>query len=186
MIDALPGNIGDMQQAINTAQINECTIIGDIFDHPLQNLTFLQVGYQFRAGFGAGFFENRTARDHNIAASAVNFQNLERLRGAHQRAHIMNRTDIDLAAWQKGCCTGKIDSETAFYAAKNNAGNTLLCLERIFQQNPGFLAASFFTAEHGSAITVFHALNIYFNRIAKLNFCILARGSKFFFRHAAF
>ena len=54
----------------------------------------------------------------------------------------MNRPDINLAAWQKAVAR-KVHSETTFYAAKNNAGNTLLSFERIFLANPGFLTAAF-------------------------------------------
>ncbi len=43
MADALPCNISHVQQAVNAAKINERTVIGDILDHTLKNLTFLQV-----------------------------------------------------------------------------------------------------------------------------------------------
>ena len=83
MADALPGNVGDVQQAVNAAKVNKRAIIGDVFHHALQHLTFLQVRHQLGAGFGAGFFQNRTAGYHNVTPAAVNFQNLERLRCAH-------------------------------------------------------------------------------------------------------
>ena len=52
MVDPTPGDIGDMEQAIDAAQIHESTIIGDVFNHPLKDLTFFQIGHQFRACFG--------------------------------------------------------------------------------------------------------------------------------------
>ena len=43
MADALPCNIGHMQQAVNTAKIDKGAVIGDVLDHTLKNLTFLQI-----------------------------------------------------------------------------------------------------------------------------------------------
>ena len=43
MADALPCNIGDMQQAVNATKIDKGAVIGDVLDHTLKNLTFLQI-----------------------------------------------------------------------------------------------------------------------------------------------
>ena len=59
MVDALPRNIRDVQQTIDTAKINEGAVVGDVLDHALQNLIFLQTSDQFRPLLGAGFFQNR-------------------------------------------------------------------------------------------------------------------------------
>ena len=39
--DALPCDVGDMQQAVNTAKVDERAVIGDVLDHTLKNLAFL-------------------------------------------------------------------------------------------------------------------------------------------------
>ena len=83
MIDAPPRNIGDVQQTVDTAQINKGTVISDVFHHPVHLLAFQQIGNDFIACFGPCFFHNGTTRDDNIAAAAVHFQNLERLRRVH-------------------------------------------------------------------------------------------------------
>ena len=43
VVDAAPRNVGDMQQSIDTTQVNECTVVGDILNHAVQNLPFGQV-----------------------------------------------------------------------------------------------------------------------------------------------
>ena len=43
MIDAFPRNVGNVQQAVNTAEVNKCTVIGNVFNHALENGTFFQV-----------------------------------------------------------------------------------------------------------------------------------------------
>ena len=96
MIDTAPRNIGNVQQTVNTAQINKCTVIGNIFDNTFQNGAFFKVMNQFGTGFGSGFLQNDAARNDDIAANLVHFQNLERLNNAHQRRNVADRTNINL------------------------------------------------------------------------------------------
>ena len=42
MVDALPGDIGDMQQAVDAAEINECAVVGDVLDDTVDDLVLLQ------------------------------------------------------------------------------------------------------------------------------------------------
>ena len=42
MVDAPPGDVGDVQQAVDAAQIDEGAVIGDVLDHALEDLAFLE------------------------------------------------------------------------------------------------------------------------------------------------
>ena len=53
MVNPLPRDIGNVQQAVNAAKINKGTVIGDVLDDTVEHLTFFQVGHEFRAGLGA-------------------------------------------------------------------------------------------------------------------------------------
>ena len=57
-IDAVLEN---MKQAINTAEIDKSTVIGDVFDDTFQGDAFFQFGEQFIALFGIHFFHHGTA-----------------------------------------------------------------------------------------------------------------------------
>jgi hypothetical protein len=46
MLNALPSHVGDVQQAVNTTQIYECTVVGQVLDDTLDFLAFLQVSQQ--------------------------------------------------------------------------------------------------------------------------------------------
>ncbi len=127
MVDAAPRDIGDVQQAIDAAEIDERTVIGDVLHHAGQDLAFLEVGDQLVAGFGAALLEHGAARDHDVAARAVHLQDLERLRRAHQRADIAHRADIHLAAGQERDGAVEVDGEAALHAAEDHAGDALRC-----------------------------------------------------------
>jgi len=71
VVDPAPGDIGDVQQAVDAAEINERTVIGDVLDDAVDDLTFFEILHQFLALFGAGLFQHRAARHHDIAAAAI-------------------------------------------------------------------------------------------------------------------
>ena len=74
----LPGDVGHMQQAVNAAKIDEGAVIGDVLDHALEDLTFLEVRYQLRRA-SAALLQNGPAR-HDDVAAAVDLEDLEGLR----------------------------------------------------------------------------------------------------------
>ena len=185
MINPLPGNIGNVQQAVDTAQINKCAVIGDVLDNAFQHLAFGQIGHQFGTRFGAGFFQHRTTRDNDVVALRVHLQNLERLRRTHQGRDVANRADIDLAARQECHGAGKIDNEAAFDPAEDNTIDALGGLEGLFQFRPGFLATRFFTAQADHPVAVFITLDENIDRVTD-NDLRVAFGAEFLQRHAAF
>ncbi len=61
MIDAAPGNVGDVQQAVDAAEVHERTIIGDVLDHAVDDLTLFEVGDDLVALLGAALFKHGAA-----------------------------------------------------------------------------------------------------------------------------
>ena len=80
VIDAAPRDVGDMQQAVDAAEIDERTVIGDVLDHAVDDLTLFEVLHQFLTLLGARLFQNRAARHNDVAAAAIHLQDLELLR----------------------------------------------------------------------------------------------------------
>jgi len=94
MLDALPGHVGDMQQTVDAAQIDESTVIREILHRAAHHRAFLQVIHQ-RAALGRELLlDHRTARDHDVVALLIEFDHLElerlafEITGVAHRAHI--------------------------------------------------------------------------------------------------
>ena len=49
VLDAAPRHVGDMQQAVDTAEIDECTEVGDVLDDALPHLILLELLHQLFA-----------------------------------------------------------------------------------------------------------------------------------------
>src|SRR3954462_3672792 len=70
VIDPAPSDVGDVQQAVDAAEINERAVVGDVLHHAIDHLTLFKILHQFLTLFGAGFLENSAARHHDVAAAA--------------------------------------------------------------------------------------------------------------------
>src|SRR5215510_2723574 len=178
MIDASPSDVGDVQQAVDAAQIHEGAIVGDVLDHAVDDLALFEVLHQLLALLGAGFFQHGAARDDDVAAAAIHFQDLERLRLIHQRRHIADRPDVDLRARQEGDGAVEIDSEAALDLIEDDALHLLVIVESLFELAPALLAACLVAREHRFAERVLDALEINFHRVADLEVALPARSGE--------
>src|SRR6202165_4900254 len=141
VINPAPGDIGDVQEAIDAAEIDECAVIGDVLDHAVDHLALFEVLHQLLALFGAGLFQHGAARHHDVAAAAIHLEDLERLRIVHQRRDVADRADIDLRARQEGYRAVEIDGEAALDLIEDDAVHLLVVVERLLELAPAFLAA---------------------------------------------
>ena len=80
VIDAAPGHVGDVQQAVDAAQIDEGAVVGDVLDHAVDDLALGQPGDDLGALLGARRFQDLAARDDDVAAAAIHLEDLEGLR----------------------------------------------------------------------------------------------------------
>ena len=60
MLDALPSHVCDVKKTVNAAEINKRTVIGEVLDHALDALTFLEVLEQLVALSAVSCFHDRT------------------------------------------------------------------------------------------------------------------------------
>src|SRR5947209_3018211 len=185
MVDAAPGDVGDVQQAVDAAEIDEGAIFGDILHHAVDDLALFQVLHQLLALFGAGFFQHGAARYDDVAAAAIHFQDLKRLRLIHQRGNVANRPNIDLAARQKRHRAVEIDGEAALDLIENHAMHLFVAVESLLQLAPALLAPRLVAREHRLAERVFHPLEIDFDGIANLDVGLPARPREFAQRDAS-
>src|SRR5699024_8758819 len=95
MTYALPGHVGDMQQAIDTAQIQEGTVVGEVLDHTLDHCTFGQAFDQILALGSVFVLDHRAAADHQVVAATIELDDLELEILAFEIAGIAHRTNVD-------------------------------------------------------------------------------------------
>src|SRR3954447_1684772 len=186
VIDPAPGDIGDVEQAVDAAEINERTVIGDVLDDAVDHLTLFEVLHQLLALLGAGLFENRAARHHDVAAAAIHLQNLERLRIVHQGRDVADRTNVDLRTRQEGGRAVEVDGKAALDLVEDDAVNLLVVVEGLLELAPAFLAARLVARQHGFAERIFDPVEEHLDLVANLEIAFAAGAGEFAQRDTAF
>jgi len=186
VVDPAPGDIGDVQQTVDAAEINERTVVGDVLDDAVDDLAFFEILHQFLTLLGTCLFENRTAGNHDVAAAAIHLEDLERLRIVHQRRDVADRADIDLRARQEGYCPVEVDGEAALDLIEDDAVHLFVVVERLLELAPAFLAARLVARQHGLAERIFDAVEKHLDLVADLELAFAAGPCEFTQRHAAF
>src|SRR5271154_7033463 len=186
VVDAPPGDVGHVQQSIHPAQIDKSAVVGDVLDHTIEDLAFLEAGNQFRALLGAALLKYGAARDHDVAARAVHFEDLEGLRRSKQRADVTHRPNVDLAARQKRNSAAKVDGEAALNSPEDYSRYSVVCLKALLKLGPGLLAPRLLARQLGLAVLVLHPLEVDLDGVADMKVGLVAPGGELLQRHAAF
>ena len=137
MLDALPGHVGDVQQAIDAAEIDERAVVGEVLDRTLHHRAFRQVVHQ-RAALGGEFLlHDRAARNHHVVALLVELDDLELQRLAFEVGRVAHRAHIDQRAGQERAHVFQLDREATLHAAGDDTGDDFGFVEGLFQARPG-------------------------------------------------
>ena len=178
VVDALPGDVGDVEQAVEAAQVDEGAVVGDVLDHAVQDLALGQGRQQLVALLGPALLEHGAAADHDVAAAAVHLEDQERLGLVDQRADVAHRPDVDLAARQEGHGTAEIDGEAALDPAEDVALDLAGVGEGALEPVPALLALGLLAAEDDLATLVLEPLDEHLDRVADPDLGRLARASR--------
>src|SRR5215472_12413755 len=102
MTDPAIGHVGNMEKAVDAAEIDERAIVGQILYDSCDHRAFrevLECGALARIGL---FFDGQLPRYHHIAAAAVQLDDLYWNVLADEAVEIVNGTRIGLRAWHEG------------------------------------------------------------------------------------
>ena len=127
-----PGQIGNVQQAIDTAEVNEGTIVSDVLDDALDNSTLLQGFKQLLTIFTHVLFKNSTTRQHNVVTLAIELDDLELHGLAFERRSVLNWTGVDQRTRQEGANAVHHNSQTTLHLAGDGAGNQRAVVQSSF------------------------------------------------------
>src|SRR5262249_17012894 len=95
--DAAPAHVGDLQEAVDAAQTDEGAELGDVLDHALANLAFLDFRKEVFLHRLALVFQELAAADDDIAAGLVDLEDLALNGAADVVGDVGRASDVDLA-----------------------------------------------------------------------------------------
>ena len=154
-----PRHVGDVQQAVHAAEIDEGAVVGEVLHHAFHLLPLLHGGEQ---GFALGavlFFEHGAAGDDDVVAALIQLDDLEVQASAFEVGGFAQRADVHEGTRQEGADVVDVHGEAALHLAVQKPFDHFARLERLLQHLPGFGAAGFLPGEAGFAPAVVYGLH---------------------------
>src|SRR4051794_1264480 len=155
--DAAPRHVGDVQQAVDAAEIDERAVVGDVLDDALEHLAFGKRLERVLLLLGVLLFEERLAREHDVAALLVDLDDAHAQLLTAQRVEIAHRPDVDLRAWQERA-HADVDREAALDALDDAADDDLALGVGFLDLVPNLHLLGFFAREDDIPFPIFGAL----------------------------
>ncbi len=186
MTHALPRHVGDVQQAVDTAQVHERAVIGQVLDDTLQDRAFLQLVHQLLALFRVLAFDDSAARDHDVVTLAVQLDELELELLAFQVGRIAHRAHIDQGTRQEGADILDVHGETTLDLAADAAGDGFVLFQRFFQLVPHHRALGLLARQDGFAEAVLDRVEGDLDDVAFGDVDFASVVTELFDRHDAF
>ncbi len=170
MLDALPRHVGDVQQAVDAAEVDERAVVGEILDRAAHHGAFLQIVHERAALGGELLLHDRAARYHDVIALLIELDDFEFERLAFKIGGVAHRAHIHERARQECAHRFDLDREAALHAAGDYTGDDLLIVERRFKARPGASAFGLLARQARLASAVFDRIEGDFHLIAGFDF----------------
>src|SRR4029078_6422790 len=113
---------------VDTAEIDECTEVGDVLDDALPDLVLLELLHQLLALAGTLGLEDHATRDHDVAATLVELDDLELVLLAKQLVDVRDASQRDLRAGEECVDTHVVDDDTTLDLLDECAFDRLIVL----------------------------------------------------------
>src|SRR6185369_15902647 len=129
VIDATPRHVRDVEQAVDTAEIDERAVLGEVFDRTGDRHALFQGLQGLLLHLVTLPLQEHAAREHDVAALLVELDDLELVGLADQLLEIADRAQIDLRAREE-CFDAAADGdrEAALHALADGAFDDLVAL----------------------------------------------------------
>ena len=171
MVDPAPAHVGDVQQAVDAAEIDEGAVVGEVLDLALDDLAFGETVERVGLELGALGLEQHSAREHDVAATLVELDDLEVEFLTEEDVEVADRPEIDLAAGQERLDAAlQGDREAALDARLDGALDDGVLLHRALNLVPDLALAGLVLGQDDEAVRVFGVLEQDLDHVADLDF----------------
>ena len=96
MVDTAPAKVGNVDQAVNAAQVNKYTVAGDVLDGTFEDLSFFKFLDDLSFLCFKFILDEGFVRNNHILVFVVDFDHLEFHDFIDKNVVIADRLDIDL------------------------------------------------------------------------------------------
>ena len=125
-----------MEEAVDTAEINEGTEVGDVLDDAAAHLADLEGLHELLLALGTLLLDKGPARDDDVAALLVDLEHEALDAAAAVVADVGRTTDVDLTGGEEDVDTRDVDEEPALDFPRHEPGDDVILLDALHHPQP--------------------------------------------------
>ncbi len=165
VVQAAPGHVRDVQQAVHAAQIDEGAVFGDVLDGSFHQLAFFQASQGFFLHVRIDGLKVELAAQNDVAAAAVHLDDLHVEGLAEVGVQVADRFDVHLAAGQEGA-DADIHGQAALDLLQHDAMDGHVGTEGLLDLVPDLHLLGAFAGNAHVAVDILEVLQEHFHDIA--------------------
>ena len=158
MANASPRHIGDVEQSIHPAKIDEGAEVGDVLDPTLSNLADLELLLELLALLAALLLEDDTTRHDDVTPPLVEFEDLEFEFLTDQVFYVGNAAQRDLRTREERIDAHDVDCDATLDLFLDGTADGLVAVVSVLYLLPNAEEIGFLLREDDHAFLVFQAL----------------------------
>src|ERR1700712_1157049 len=153
MVDVAPGELGDVDQAVDPVEVDEGAEVDDVGDLAFDHLAGLEAAEDLLADLFALLLQHRAAREDDVVAGAVQLDDFALERLAHELIKIVDATDVDERGGQEAA-NPEVEDEAALDDLDDGAFDRFARVGGDLDAAPGFLEAGALLGEDQATLGV--------------------------------
>ena len=144
MVHTAPAQVGDVDQAVYAAQVDEYAVRGDVLDGTFEDLAFFELRHDLLLLCFELGFDQRLVRYDHVAELLVDLHDLELHGLVYVNVVVADRFHVDLRAGQERLDAEYVDDHTALGAALDVTLDNLVFLQSLVDTIPRAELTGFF------------------------------------------
>ena len=153
VVHVAPGQLGDVDQAVDAVEVHERAEVDDVRDRALHDHARLEAVEDLLADLLALLLEDRAAAQHHVVARAVQLDDLALDLGAEELVQVLDAADVDQRGGQEAA-HAQVDDQAALDDLDHGALDGLAGLGGGLDLAPGLLEARALLGEDEPAVLV--------------------------------
>src|SRR5262249_54672144 len=165
--DAVPAHVGNVQEPVDAAEIDEGAEVSDVLDDTLANLPRLDLGQEFLLHLLALVLQQLAPRHDDVASRLVDLEDLALDGAADVVADVGWTADVHLAGGQKDV-DADVDEQAALDLAGDHAADDIALLVPVDDRLPFLLPFGLPVRQHDRARLVLDRFQQHLDGVAGL------------------
>ena len=126
IVDPTPAEVSDVDETVNTTEVNEDTVVGDVLDSTLKDLSLLEFADELSPAGLLLSLKKSLVRNDDVAELLVDLDDLEVHGLVDVGVVVTDRLDVDLGTGEESLDTEHVDDHTALGAGLDEALDNLV------------------------------------------------------------